>query len=324
VSLSRKRKNIDLMETNRVRMQSMSVTLKDAETVIDAFYQTCFDAGDACGMRQSSDSSADDIRKRMNDMIAHLEEIPEAVLHEGRVRLVTSFMIKDVMRQMLYNQLAGYEPISMAFAEALAGNYSLLLQSNTALATSVTPEEVCVNPGVAYPPSAYSMATNEVGSGVFCGDAYVDPEERDLDWANRILEGFNEQSPTVGESWARIILACAGWQHNPKLAFRGPFGSPKPDGSAEAPAAPLLILSNRHDHATPLSSAYIVSEQHEGSAVVVQETFGHCALLASRSACTQAIVSTYFATGEVPANNTVCEQECVPSIPFKPCPGLAE
>ena len=71
-----------------------------------------------------------------------------------------------------------------------------------------------------------------------------------------------------------------------------------------------------------LENAYALSRLHGGSSVAVVDAVGHCALLATTSACMYGIVQEYFHTGKVPVNGTVCEAECVPHIPFKACPGL--
>ncbi|KAH6640234.1 TAP-like protein-domain-containing protein [Chaetomium tenue] len=86
--------------------------------------------------------------------------------------------------------------------------------------------------------------------------------------------------------------------------------------------APLLILSSRTDHVTPLANAHRLSSLHGGSAVVVQESVGHGALISAVSQCTWELVRAYFRTGAVPRNGTVCEADCRPHIPYRGCEGL--
>lgn len=191
---------------------------------------------------------------------------------------------------------------------------------------SLSAEEACVDPETpSFPPSGYAWA-DDAGMGVMCGDSYALGGDRDADWAKRILDILTEQSPTVGEAWARIPLSCSGWSIAPKYAFTGPFGSPAPDAESpdDTPAAPLLILNPRYDHATPLGNALALSEMHGDSAVVIQESAGHCALMVSKSECTARIVREYFATGKVPESGKSCEADCTASIPFAPCPGFIE
>ncbi|CAI6098942.1 unnamed protein product [Clonostachys chloroleuca] len=302
----------------------MGKALLDAEKVLDTFYETCYDAGSSCLLREDTDKSAKDIRNKVDLLIKSLDDDPVSIVYQGRVRHITSHTVRDVLRQMLYQPIVMYEPASQLLALALTGNFTGFMQTPTSLANSIELAEMCVNPGASYPPSDLAL-NNEAGYGTFCSDTYIDPDLRNATWANNIAKAIVGHSPTLAESWTRVITACSGWNYDAKYAFRGPFGAPGPDKTGknkDTPSAPLLILSNRYDHATPLSSAYVTSQQHGDSAVIVQEASGHCALLVSSSKCVKDHVATYFATGVVPANNTVCQPDCKPGIPYKECPGF--
>ncbi|KAM0335222.1 hypothetical protein ACHAQA_000264 [Verticillium albo-atrum] len=297
--------------------------LNDAELVFDHFYETCFRAGDLCPLKLSSDSTSAHIKERVEDFIEGLVQSPVSTIYEGRVRLITSIIVRDGIRQALYSPIRRFEKLAITLADTLAGNYSLLLE--TSLAVGYGREDVCIEPSESYPPKNYTW-DSEAGMGVLCGDSAAHAGERDLAWAKDLVEALAAQSPTAGEPWARIPLSCIGWKYRPKFAFKGPFGSDGPDPSraGETPAAPLFILSTRYDHATPLANAEALSRRYPGSAVVIQESVGHCALIASKSACTAKYLQTYFDTGKVPANGSTCEEDCSPGIPFKPCPGFAD
>ena len=171
---------------------------------------------------------------------------------------------------------------------------------------------MCVEPPASSPLRAYNFA-DEATTGIICSDSQASAgDHRNLTWAASTVARIVNQSPTIGEAWSKVLLACTGWLVAPPYAFSGPFGGP----------APLLILSTRTDHATPLANPFALSRLHRGSAVVVQESVGYCALLSSVSQCTYGIVREYFHTGALPANGTVCEAECAPGIPYKACPGL--
>lgn len=265
-------------------------------------------------------------------------------MYNGRPYTVTSHMISETIRGALYTPISSYAPLAAALADALAGNFSAVL-AGPRVQTGDTRDEVCVEPAspAADPPPAYIFA-GESQAGVLCGDSQAQAGERNLPWARTVVARIANQSVSLGEGWARIPLACAGWPFAPAYSFAGPFGSPAPttsstttnstgssskkcrspgpDNEDNTPAAPLLILSTRHDHATPLENAFAVSRQHGGSAVVVLEAAGHCALLSSTSKCVYGHVREYFASGAVPANNTVCQPDCKPSIPAQACPGL--
>ncbi|KAK3375754.1 TAP-like protein-domain-containing protein [Lasiosphaeria ovina] len=252
--------------------------LNDAEVVVDRFYQTCFQAGtSACPLRQEADTSAADIRSRVDAYIQSLEVEPLSAVFNGRTRLVTSLVVRNAIRVMLYTPICSY---------AWAG---------------------------------------EAAMGVFCGDSAAAAGRRDnASFAADIVSFLTKQSPTVGESWLRLPVSCSGWTFQPPYTFRGPFGSAV--GNSSNSSSPMLILSTRHDHATPLANAYALSQAHGGSAVVVQESFGHTALLTATSDCTAGIVRECFKSGTLPASGTVCKQnsDCEPAVPFKACPGFSE
>ncbi|KAK4118814.1 hypothetical protein N657DRAFT_650901 [Parathielavia appendiculata] len=301
-----------------------SKNLIDAEAAIDHFYQTCFDAGSGCALRQPTDTSSADIRTRISTLLAFLQQSPVSAIHNGRLYAVTSFLISEAIRVSLYSPIATYEPLSLALADALSGNFSRIL-SNPNVMLRDTRLDVCVEQTPSTPPQTY-IHSEEVALGIICGDSYSSSTTHDFPSATSLVSRILNQSATVGEAWTKIPLSCTNWPFRPTYSFTGPFGSPAPDNSSgnTTSATPLLILSTRTDHATPLANAYALSALHDGSAVVVQESVGHCALLSSVSQCTYGIVREYFRSGTVPANGTVCEAECEPAIPFRACPGLSE
>jgi autophagy-related protein 17 len=301
----------------------------DSEAEMDIFYSLCFAAGDACPLRDSQDTSAADIRARVTALIQSLVSTPVAAVHNGRVYLVSSFVVSETIRQSMYTPITGFAPLAQTLADTLAGNYTRIL-SNPGVLPSDTRPQVCTEQTPATsPPQQYTFST-EVLWGVVCGDSQASAGTRDFAWAASAMPPLLNQSVTVGEGWARFPLGCADWPFSPAYAFRGPFGSPAPPPNTNTTTtggsgrAPLLILSTRTDPATPLVNAFALSRRHGGSAVVVQESAGHTALLSSVSACTYGIVREYFASGTLPANGTVCEEDCAPAIPYKECPGLPQ
>jgi autophagy-related protein 17 len=268
-----------------------------------------------------TDTSFADIRARVTARIQSLQQAPVSAIYDGRVYLVTAFIFSETIRQALYAPIAAYEPLSVALSQALEGNYTLILSNANVLGPDGS-ADVCTEPPATSPPQVYTFA-REATIGVACGDSQALAPARDtLDWAAQASKQIASQSETIGEAWANNPLICADWPFTPPYAFAGPFGSPAPPANSTS-RAPLLILSTRLDHATPLSNAFALSRLHGGSAVVVQESVGHCAILSSVSPCVNGILKEYFRSGTVPANGTVCaDQQCKPEIPFKACPGL--
>ncbi|KAK3391194.1 TAP-like protein-domain-containing protein [Podospora didyma] len=296
----------------------LSKNLNDAELVVDRFYQTCFQAGtSACPLRQEADTSAVDIRSRVDAYIHSLEIEPLSAVFNGRARLVTSLVVRQAIRVTLYTPICSYANLAAALASSIfAGNHTLLLSGGN----------FCQPPPLSHTEVGSYAWAGEAAMGVFCGDSAAEAGDRDnVSFTADIVSFLTEQSPTTGEPWLRFPASCSGWSFKPPYTFRGPFGSAVGNSSSSS-SSPMLILSNRHDHATPLANAYALSQVHGGSAVVVQESFGHSALLTATSNCTAGIVREYFKSGTLPANGTVCEQnsDCEPAIPFKACPGFSE
>jgi pimeloyl-ACP methyl ester carboxylesterase len=304
--------------------QAWEKNIIDADTAVDIFYRTCFDADSACPLRQSGDTSFADMRARIDALIQSLEQAPVSAIYNNRAYLVTSAHVSEKIRTGLYTPIIKYEPLAHSLAAALTGNFSTILSD-----TSVMPFDqragICTEPPATIPPplEAYTFA-NEATSGILCADSLASAGTRDLTWAQSVVSTLVNQSRTSGEGWAQVPLVCANWPASlaPPYTFSGPFGSPAPNNDAHTPEAPMLILSTRTDHVTPLANAYALSRRHGGAVVVVEETVGHCALLSATSECVHAIVREYFHTGTVPVNGTACEAECAVAIPRKDCPGL--
>ncbi|GAB1315452.1 hypothetical protein MFIFM68171_05662 [Madurella fahalii] len=290
--------------------------LNDIEEAVDNFYRTCFDAGEACPLRQPQDRNGADLRRRVDALIQSLDEAPISVPRNGRVNVLTSFIVREFIRVNLYDPITTYEQLARVLANLLAENYEDFFGGNSQ-------SSLCAEVDETSPPQRYTWG-NEATPGVLCGDSYAAAGQRNLSWARDLSSRLVQQSPTAGAPWARIPMSCANWEFAPPYAFHGPWGSPAPDprASNSTPAAPLLILSTRVDNATPLANAWALSQVHKGSSVVVQEGYGHCALLASESECTIGIVREYFNTGRVPNNGTVCETDCKPQIPHNECRSL--
>ncbi|KAJ4388270.1 hypothetical protein N0V85_007728 [Neurospora sp. IMI 360204] len=312
-------------QANATTTKTWLRNLNDAELVVDHFYETCFKAGHKhCALTQPSDKDASNIRGRVDHFIQELIASPVSVVAaDGRIRLITSIIVRDAIRQTLYSPISLYEPLSNMLAEALAGNYTLLSQSPAAM--DYKRNNVCDKPVMdsSFPPPEYTW-DNEATIGVLCGDsaAASASEHTTLSWAQDIVKKLEAQSPTTAEPWSRIPLACLGWKFQPKYAFGGPFGHSSGPDARHTPSAPMLILSNRYDHATPLRNAHSLSKAYPGSVVLVQESFGHCALLTSKSACTAEHVRSYFESGKVPERGSTCSEDCRPSIPYTTCPGF--
>ena len=303
----------------------MKKGLVDFDKIMEDFYQHCFDAGSACPLKKDSDKKPSSIRKRVERFISDLETSPIPVAYQGRTRLITSFAVRSMITLDFYSPILQYTGVATTLAQTMAGNYTAFLSVTAQTKTEL--ETACIDPNATTTPSILGYSwQNEASLGVACGDGALGAGERSLSWAEDVVDFVSNQSSTAAEFWVKNSLSCLGWKYKPKEIFTGPFGSSPASssyGDGKGTEAPLLILTSRYDPVTPLQHAWTVSKSHNGSAVVIQESLGHTALLAAKSNCTAKIVREYFNTGKVPRNGTTCEADCVATIPPKPCEGLS-
>ncbi len=152
-----------------------------------------------------------------------------------------------------------YQPLTLfprqarMLADALAGNYSLLLE----YAGIPHIQDACAAknaPGME--DGLFSISCSDAGGA----------EEHDLEYYQKVVEQLKGQSDTFGARWAEIPIQCMALQSRAKWRFRGPWTTPPADPSLKdgIPAAPLLLLTARLDPVTPLVSANRMSAGHPG------------------------------------------------------------
>ncbi|KAF6804851.1 hypothetical protein CPLU01_16030 [Colletotrichum plurivorum] len=280
----------------------------DAEAIIDLFYEVCFEARENCAIWTSGDASAADIKGRVNEALDALAESPIPLVSGTTITFLTSTLADVLLVEALYQPQAQFELLAERLGALVSGNHTRLL--------SLLPG----SGNVTAPPSELPPYTwrSDVQFAVVCSDVVDGVGSRNMSYFEGLLDVFNEQLPTAGGSMARYWgLPCTGRTLRPPYAFTGPFGSPAPStDDPKAPAAPLLITSNRLDPITPLRGAVASQKLHAGSSLVIQEAAGH-GFLAGPTKCMAEIIREYFNTGKVPENGTVCEGACPPTIPSK-------
>jgi pimeloyl-ACP methyl ester carboxylesterase len=216
------------------------------------------------------------------------------------------------MYDPIYAPIDQHSSLAESLAQAIHGNYSSLISSS---GLEISPLDTCINGSS----SEYTWGTMTY-LALRCGDG-DDLRNVTTNWWRGHFHRAVSNSPEMGPDLAATTMACIGWQARPKFRFTGPFGSPQadPNGRSDRPSAPVLFLSSRYDPITPLASARIASKAHSGSRVLVQNSTGHCATLASPSKCTKEFVARYMDTGELPPEDAECSGDCEP---FEDCPYL--
>jgi pimeloyl-ACP methyl ester carboxylesterase len=109
-------------------------------------------------------------------------------------------------------------------------------------------------------------------------------------------------APYAGSSWANLALACAVWQGRSTERYTGPWTA--------ATRTPVLLVSTRHDPATPYRNAAEVHHLLPNSTLLTVDGVGHGAT--ESSVCAQQVTARYLLTGAVPPPGTVCAQDRAP------------
>ncbi|KAK1965394.1 hypothetical protein LY78DRAFT_580477 [Colletotrichum sublineola] len=281
-----------------------TTNLQDSEKLIEFFFKTCFASRGKCALSRPSDGKWQDVRERVNQLIKQLDDSPVSVLDGKLTRILTGYDVTVSFVRPLYTPYEDFTKLAAMINSAIEGNYTALLET----ATSNVPrlDDACSHPNS----SAHPSASGDAIHTILCSDGEDSTNLTIADYRAYISK-LESQSPTFVGFWSEIRFSCVGWGVRPKWRFTGPFATPEPDPTVVEgkPAAPLLFLSTRIDPVTPLRNAWKESERHPGSAVVIQESVGHCSL-ATRSSCTTGIVRDYLEHGIVPKSGTVCQADC--------------
>jgi pimeloyl-ACP methyl ester carboxylesterase len=146
-------------------------------------------------------------------------------------------------------------------------------------------------------------ASYDAFHAVACADT-VNPTDA-MVW-KRVADNFEDQQPWFGRYWTWASSTCARWpQVTSADAFRGPFNV--------VTSAPLLIIGNRHDPATPISGARAANTLFAGSRLLESKSWGHGAL--ATGSCVSEAMRDYLTSLTLPAVGATCRpnQELFPA-----------
>ena len=114
----------------------------------------------------------------------------------------------------------------------------------------------------------------------------------------RAANNFEKAQPWFGRLWTWASSTCAGWSQFAKAdAFSGPFNV--------TTSAPLLIIGNSHDPATPISGAIAANKLFTGSRLLESKrAWGHAAL--ATGACASDAMRDYLISLSLPPVGATC------------------
>ncbi|MEU9334231.1 alpha/beta hydrolase [Streptomyces sp. NPDC048290] len=217
--------------------------------------------------------------RRITDLLTELDSRP---LPASDDRELTQTLALTGIVLPLYSE-SGWPSLTSALAAAEEGDGSELL----ALADGYNERD---------PSGGYGTTTHSQRV-ISCLD---DKQRPTLAETKRLLPEFEEISPVFGPF---LGWDTAGWCHD----WPVPGQVDTPEVSAPG-AAPILVVGNTGDPATPVEGAQrMADELGQGVGVVLTwEGEGHGAY-GSGSDCVDSAVNAYLLEGEVPEDGTVCQ-----------------
>jgi pimeloyl-ACP methyl ester carboxylesterase len=286
--------------------------------VLDSLYHFCHASGSTskCALYSNSSSTAADIRARAERILSTLRETPIALpfASNGPI-LITHADIESLLFSATYSPLRSFPIVANALVALESRNISVL----ASLSQNFNVGFQCpACQGGGSDKKLPTVAMSEASRAIQCADAGEVPFDMD-DYA-AYAAALANVSRVAGKSSAIDFLDCTEWSVRAPGRYTGPFNSSATTastGSSESasarPQAPILLVSPRYDPVCPLSEARIVQANFPGTALLVQNSHGHCSVSAP-SLCTAKIIREYFVSGQVPEEGKECDVDVLPFV----------
>lgn len=141
----------------------------------------------------------------------------------------------------------------------------------------------------------YSNNSQEAFAAITCLDR---PYSGSIEDVKILGKKWDQVSPIFGQFMASALLYCNSWPWEGKYA-----AVPAAKGSG-----PILVVSTKHDPATPYQWGVDVAKQLDNARLVSFEGDGHTAYMSDvGSSCVDKVVDRYLTTGKAPAEDKTCE-----------------
>ena len=263
--------------------------MQDADKVIGAFFDLCTKAGKTvCPIAEDSSKKTE---QRVNNILAALKARPIPVYpHANGFSVVTFDTVKAFLRTRLYVPSATFPDLAAVLAAVEARNTTALFGFGANdPATGLAPW---------FPPDQSLNA-------IACSD-WPDFSKTSLDEAWGWIRNATQTSKYIGNVMSRVKVQCIPWKVRAAKRFEGAIGAKKLSGK-------LFITNNVLDPVTPLADARSIHKRFPGSSLLIQNTVGHCTIL-NLGSCTAKAIGSFFQTGVLPKDGTVCEPDALPFV----------
>lgn len=285
-----------VFDANDYLTAQWATNLDDTDAVLSAFFTFCHQAGPSkCPLYAPS---AAEIRDRVQNILDGLLRAPIPVPFTSRAPAV---LTKKVLHQFMFRSL--YSPIKLF--PVLADGFAAIETNNLTTLTNITDAFLDLGVDCACERS-YPWLENTWKEGfhaIACGDGDKVPNAPG-DY-EAFFRNLTAKSSFASPIWGIHHMECAEWKISAKWRYNGPF--------AGNTSYPLLIIAPTFDPVTPLKHAKAVQKRYAGSALLIQNSYGHTSI-ESPSLCTAKNVRAYFTHGTLPTEGTVCEVDELPFI----------
>ncbi|KAH7379335.1 TAP-like protein-domain-containing protein [Phaeosphaeria sp. MPI-PUGE-AT-0046c] len=271
-------------------------SLTDNAKVMKSFYTYCVNAGpEACPLT-TANSTSDDVKDRVDDILESLYHNPLALSSPLGPDILTYSDVKGMLFSAGYAPIASY-PFAFAVLAAIEAGHGPVLDMLQS-AYRVAHIYSCPVPG-SKPDSSIPEIPDADSVPLFaflCNDG-VDATHMTIDDFAAYWKQLEAVSPSAGAVWSSLMMRCTSWKIKPAYKYTGAYG-----GNT---SHPILYLSNTADPVTPLRSARIMHGKFLNSGLLVSDQAGHCSGI-QPNMCVLNHVKMYFQTGMLPQENTLC------------------
>jgi pimeloyl-ACP methyl ester carboxylesterase len=262
------------MSPNQTEAQEMTYDIQGFESSIDAFIAWCVKRSD-CALGHSRSTA----RQQIISLLDSVERRPLRTTLGGVDRIGEGW-VGFAIFMCLYSE-ASWPTLNSGLREAKVGRGDVLLRK------------------------AMQVVSREP-SGEYGADSYLHAmlPVRCADWpretADAGLLAARRKAQREHKLWARLT----GELYDNCRAWPAPGRKPK-TGPLAVGAAPILVIGNLRDPATPIGGTKQLASDLASGILVTSDHNGHGTYYAGNS-CVDAIVDTYLIEGTVPSSDKAC------------------
>ncbi|GAA6010280.1 hypothetical protein JCM11491_006246 [Sporobolomyces phaffii] len=279
--------------------------MTDTHKTLSGFFSSCAESGPKGCAFASENSTATELRHRLDSIYDTLRERPLPVgTSDWGPGVVTASDVHYTIFHALYAPKT-WPNLASLLAEVERGDGKRMFET-----ANQWTRQLCRSPPSKNPfhtPMIGSMASAVV---VMCGD--TDPtiirNDTSVAGLHKYMEDLRDRTGSpIADEWSIWISQCRRWSVEPYETYRGPWTIK--DGLNKT-AFPILFMSMTSDPVTPLPAARRMADNFgpESATLLIQNGFGHCSV-AHPSLCTAKKARSYFLDGVVPEHNTSCDAD---------------